>query len=135
MKFSFTGKDNLVSDLQQATDTFCQKEEIDMPIAMKLQLIMEELALNVVHHGSEGKECTIELVLEWNEPILNISFRDNGKQFDPLSVPPPDINADLENRPVGGLGLFLVKEMTSKLTYRYENGFNRLDMSIDCGIA
>jgi len=132
MKFSFTGKEDLIPNLQAATDSFCEQNGIEFAVAMKLQLIVEELAMNVIHHGSDGRDCNVELELEWNQPDLLLLFRDNGKKFDPLTVPPPDLDATLEDRPVGGLGLFLVKKMSSELRYNFADGFNQLKLRINC---
>ena len=55
-----------------------------------------------------------------------MTFRDSGVPFNPLEQADPDVNAPLEQRKIGGLGLFLVRKTMDKLNYVYENGQNVL---------
>ena len=59
-------------------------------------------------------------------PAVKITFADSGIPFDPLNAPPPDVNLPAEERPIGGLGIFLVRELMDDVSYRYENGKNTL---------
>ena len=56
--------------------------------------------------------------------VARITFIDSGKPFDPLSVPEPNISLPVEQRGVGGLGLFLVKKTMDDLIYEYKDGKN-----------
>lgn len=61
---------------------------------------------------------------------LAIEVGDQGVEFDPLKVSAPDLTLDLTRRPVGGLGILLVKSFAKSLTYRREQGWNRLTLGI-----
>ena len=61
---------------------------------------------------------------------LEIGFRDGGVEFDPLAKPDPDINAPLEERSIGGLGIFLCKQMMNVLDYHFEDGCNVFIMKL-----
>ena len=71
------------------------------------------------------------LLFHGKEPAtdeLKKTFKDGGMEFDPLKRQDPDINAPLEQRQIGGLGIYLCKEMMDSVSYRYENGSNILTM-------
>lgn len=61
---------------------------------------------------------------------LAVEFRDQGVEFDPLTTEPPDLTLDLAHRPVGGLGIFLLKAFAHSLSYCREEGWNRLTFGI-----
>ena len=97
----------------------------------ELNLVLEELVLNTMVHGfgqSEGPaaERHIEICLEQEQRGLEVRLTDNGTAFNPLDLAPPDTSQGVEERKVGGLGVFLARSMTSDLRYSRENGLNIL---------
>ena len=58
-------------------------------------------------------------------------FSDGGKKYNPLENKDPDITADLKDRKIGGLGVFLAKKLSDKISYTYENGQNILTIGVD----
>jgi len=83
-----------------------------------VQLVVEEVACNVIDHGAEsGREPSLELVATVEGHQLAIEFRDDGRPFDPLSQPGPDLDADIADRPIGGLGVHLVRELAEEIAY------------------
>jgi anti-sigma regulatory factor (Ser/Thr protein kinase) len=66
---------------------------------------------------------------------LSVEVADQGAEFNPLTAAPPDLNLNLEDRPVGGLGIFLVKAFASSMTYRRDRDWNRLTFGISAGSA
>lgn len=61
---------------------------------------------------------------------LSVEVKDQGIEFDPLAAAPPDLTLDLARRPIGGLGVFLLRTFASSLSYRREQGWNRLTFGI-----
>ena len=59
---------------------------------------------------------------------IRIFLKDHGKKFNPLLQEPPDITLSADDRPVGGLGILMVKELVDRLEYMYENGENILSV-------
>ena len=102
-------------------------------LIFKVNLVLDELATNIiVHGGKEGRrnpDIVIEVASRGDEVIIEIS--DDGRPFDPLSdaPPPPAVHENLEAAPVGGLGIHLVKNMVDSMSYRRENGRNRVTMT------
>ena len=60
--------------------------------------------------------------------ILTLQFRDRGKPFNPLAKANPDLKLPLESRPVGGLGIYMVKQFVDEVDYAYRDGFNILTL-------
>ena len=104
--------------------------EANLPVARlgELDLLVEEIFMNIARHsypeGSPGPVSVTYLVTGPGE--LSVEFGDQGVEFDPLTVEPPDLTLDIEHRPVGGLGIFLLRAFADSLSYRREQGWNRL---------
>jgi serine/threonine-protein kinase RsbW len=83
-----------------------------------LELAVDEICSNVIKHGYSGQGGRIEITVEPVAGGVQVTVRDWGKSFDPQAVPVPDIDAPLEERPLGGLGLFLVRQVMAKRATR-----------------
>ena len=107
----------------------------DMPddeaLRFKLRLSIEEAVENVVRYAYEGGIGWLEAgtSLDKDKLLLTIELCDAGVPFNPLDREDPDITLSAEEREVGGLGIFLCKQMMDSLNYRYENGNNILTMT------
>jgi anti-sigma regulatory factor (Ser/Thr protein kinase) len=94
------------------------------------ELSLEEVFMNVAMHGGHaGRPATVTLEFECSGAETILSVGDDGPAFDPLSLPTPDVQLSLEERGVGGLGVFLVREMMDSVTYQRREGRNVLRMS------
>lgn len=104
----------------------------------KVDLVLEELFLNVANHAYAGGQAK-HADARWGEveiacgvepdpvsPRFHLCLTDWGPAFDPLALPDPDLEAELEDREPGGLGVHLVKQMTSSLEYARIEDANRL---------
>jgi len=97
------------------------------------ELSLEELFMNVAMHGSAGAETprTVVLALRADGTTVTTVIEDDGVAFDPLNAPPPDLESDIEDRPIGGLGVYLVKEMMDRVDYARVDGRNRVTLVKD----
>ena len=78
---------------------------------------------NIVYYsGADLARITVS----FDGDTLTLLFEDDGKPYDPLSAEEPDVTIPLEDRKVGGLGIFMVKKLAAEMTYRYENTKNEL---------
>ena len=94
------------------------------------ELALEEIFLNIVMHGSQpGITPRVEVSLDLGTDAVTMTVEDDGPQFDPLSLPPPDVTATLADRKVGGLGVFLVRNVMDTVTYARTAGRNQLRIS------
>ena len=98
----------------------------------ELDLLIEEILVNIWRYSyPDGSPGTVTVIYSIPEPgELAVEVGDQGVEFDPLKVSPPDLTLDLAQRPVGGLGIWLVKSFARSLTYRREQGWNRLTFAI-----
>jgi len=101
----------------------------------ELDLLIEEVFMNVCCHAyPDGKQGIVTLTYSVPAPgELSVEVADQGEEFNPLTAAPPDLTLNLEDLPIGGLGIFLVKTLASSLTYRRDCGWNRLTFGISAG--
>lgn len=92
-----------------------------------LRLVLEELVVNVVNYAyGEGGDGPLDITVENRDDAIVITLTDQGVPFNPLEQEAPDTDLPPEDRPIGGLGIFLVREMMDNVSYRYEDGHNIL---------
>lgn len=113
-----------------AVEEFGTRESWEADLLFRVKLVLEELGLNVVDHGSADMTPDIEITVTSEPDVLKIIISDNGLPFDPLNdAPPPDLTSSIENRPIGGLGIHLVREMMDEMSYRRQDGRNHLALT------
>lgn len=100
--------------------------------ALTFELALEEVFMNVVMHGAPADTALrVEVSLRLTDTGLTMTVEDDGPQFNPLSLPPPDVTASLGERAVGGQGVFLVRQMMDAVSYQRVGVRNQLTMSKD----
>lgn len=98
-----------------------------------VHLVVEELVRNVQRHayGDARPDGLIDLTIEAHPDRVDVHVRDDGPPFDPTSdAPAPPLGTPLENRREGGLGLFLVREMSDDVRYERSDGVNHVTVRI-----
>jgi serine/threonine-protein kinase RsbW len=101
-----------------------------------VELILEEVVTNVIHHAFEGVEDVgpethlIAVELAVSERGVHLRVTDDGRAFNPLSVPRLDVDQPLMERLEGGLGIHLVRQMMDSMAYRRESGRNHFEIWI-----
>ncbi len=116
--------------LTQFLQEFWSAADLSPAQALPFELALEEVFMNVVMHGSPaGSAPWVEVSLVLAEDGLTMTIEDEGPGFDPLSLPPPDVTASLADRRVGGLGVFLVRQMMDSVSYERVAGRNQLRMT------
>lgn len=81
-------------------------------------LAIEELATNTIKYGCPAATGTLEVILAVTNGAADLTLRDDGKPFDPVTAPPPDLEQPVDERPIGGLGLHLVRRQAASFAYR-----------------
>jgi serine/threonine-protein kinase RsbW len=132
----FPARFTALRDTAAFVQRFCQGNGIGREDALRLTLLVEELFTNTVQHG-HGSESNapIRVALELRNDCVRVLYEDTAPRYDPtekwvgaestLDVPP-------EARPVGGLGLTLLRALAAETRYAYEQGLNRLWLSMPC---
>jgi serine/threonine-protein kinase RsbW len=87
-----------------------------------LVLAADELATNIILHGYEKRPGSIEVEVAQQGSDLTITLRDRAPEFDPTGVPEPDINVPLEQRALGGMGVFLARRASDEIRYKMRPG-------------
>lgn len=112
-----------------------QLEQLQCPIKaqMQIDIAIDEMFSNIAHyayHPGVGPATVRVEVLE--EPLsVVITFIDQGVPYDPLSKADPDVTLSAEDREIGGLGIYIVKQNMSEITYEYKDGKNILRIRKD----
>ena len=112
-------------------EAFCHAASVPDTVIYRIVLMLEELFTNVVMHGETASEVTISL--RRLDGHMTIEFRDNGGEFDPFSVDDRSMHDDLDYRPVGKLGVPLVRALTSKRRFARRDGWNYLMLEVPVG--
>lgn len=99
----------------------------------RLDLVMEEIVMNVINYAyPEGGRGTIEVGYAVDGPgKLFVQVCDTGRAFDPLAKNPPDLRLGLADRPIGGLGIFLVKQIARSINYTRVDNRNVLTFRLE----
>lgn len=94
----------------------------------KLRLVSEEILVNIINYAYPEKLGNVYINTELLNNTLVLKIIDEGIKFDPLERQNPDITIPLEERTIGGLGIFMVKNIMDEISYSYENNKNILTM-------
>ena len=103
----------------------------DLPeeTAKHLLIAADEIFTNIVSYAYSGVPGPVEVSAEQDGQMFRLTFADAGKPFDPLQAADPDIKSRPEERPIGGLGIFVVKKLMDQVEYRRENDRNILTLT------
>jgi serine/threonine-protein kinase RsbW len=93
-------------------------------------LAIEELVTNCIKYGyDDAGDHTITVLLSICDKELTMVVIDDGHPFDPLAVPAPDLVLEIDDRPIGGLGIHLVRRLADHMSYERRDGSNRLTLT------
>jgi anti-sigma regulatory factor (Ser/Thr protein kinase) len=116
-----------VQELLSAVQDFAERHPPLAAVQADLGVVLDEVVSNIVHYGyaaGASGPVTVALVLE--NSVLRLEIVDEGAAFDPLARPAPDTGQALEDRPIGGLGIHLVRQLMDEARYRREGDKNVL---------
>jgi anti-sigma regulatory factor (Ser/Thr protein kinase) len=104
--------------LAAAADEFCAECQLAVSLKDELSLVLEELLTNLVVHGTRGaRGYNAEVAFTCDDSLLTVVFTDDGPAFNPCSHPMPMLEGDVEDRPVGGLGIHLIRTLMNRIEY------------------
>ena len=127
---------SIVNQLEQL-DTVVQTiemlaEEWDLPLSlsMNLNLVLEELVTNIIFYGYDDKdEHLIHITLANESGTIRIRIEDDAREFNPLLQDEPNVDGALEERKIGGLGIFFVRKIMDEVTYERSGNKNILTLT------
>jgi anti-sigma regulatory factor (Ser/Thr protein kinase) len=118
-----------IAQLTERASAFLRGNGVDARATHHVALVVEELLTNFATHGAlPAAPATVVVTVEAGRVAGEI--RHAGAPFDPLTVPAPDVTLPLDERLLGGLGLLLVRRLTSELHFRHENDVNRVSFAV-----
>ena len=127
---TFPAKVDALMDVLGFVEDMLESCECSMKNQTAICVALEEVFVNVANYAYGEENGDVTLDISFNEASRNVTFRmtDGGVPFDPLQMPDPDITLSVEERQIGGLGIFIVKKTMDTVRYNHENGKNILTM-------
>jgi serine/threonine-protein kinase RsbW len=123
---------NKLAAIGEAADEiagFCAARGVPQAAIGNLNLALDEAMTNTIEYGwPDGGDHELALTVLVGDGAVVAEISDDGRAFNPLEVPPPDLESDLESRLVGGLGVHFMKTLMDDVAYRREGGRNVLTM-------
>ena len=119
-----------IPQLAEFIETIAEEMKLDQGLAMGLNLALEEAVSNVILYAyPEGSDGLVDIEAIIRKDSLSFIITDSGKPFDPTVVPDADTSLAVEDRPIGGLGIYLVRNLMDEVSYERNEGKNILSMT------
>ncbi len=116
--------------IAEAIEDLASQDDWPEDLTFRVHLVLEELILNIMDYGAHEGDLDITLDVESEDNSIEIAIRDRGKAFDPTTeAPEPDLDASVEERKVGGLGVYLTKTLMDEVTYSRVDDRNHLHIT------
>jgi len=115
--------------LLEALQTFARAHNLPAPVVQAADLALEEHLTNIINHGyTDTRPHRVSVRFALEQGFLVIEVEDNGKAFNPLEAPKVDTSLPLDEKPIGGLGVHLIRSVMDELQYRHYPNKNVLRM-------
>ena len=117
--FIISNKLEEISKLAEQIEELAEIWDLPMPLTMKINLVLEEAISNIIFYAyPDQKNHEINISVSLQNDQLKIHILDDGIAFDPTTTEQPDINLPADERPVGGLGIFLISKIMDEVNYK-----------------
>lgn len=127
---TFANKISELDKLRDALENLCSRWDIPPAICMSVNLALEEAFTNIVNYAFDDQnphEISMEFSHADNQ--LKVVITDDGKPYDPTLQKAPDISLPAADRPIGGLGVFLIRKIMDEISYKRTSNQNKLYLS------
>ena len=127
---SFKADKQELPHVQEFVQNVLQEYDCSEKTIMQINLVMEEVFVNVASYAyqNDNGDCKVIIKYDGKEKVI-ITLEDGGIPFNPLEKDDPDITLSAEKREVGGLGIFITKQIMDQVEYQYEDQKNILRMT------
>lgn len=119
---------NRIGDLEGVRDRvseFVRAGNLSEKIEFDINVVLDELLSNIINYGyTDDAPHEIRITLSASDAAVEIGIEDDGKPFDPLTAPEPDLTVPLAERPIGGLGIHFVRQLMDEVVYQRQNNHN-----------
>ena len=128
-ELTFKTEEQELMRVAEFMENVCDELQLDMHVAMKLQVAMEEMVTNVIFYAyPEGTSADITLTAESDGKELTFVLSDTGKPFDPTAKEDADLDVNPMDREQGGMGILIVKNIMNEVSYQRLGDTNQLTM-------
>ncbi len=128
-ELQLTNEIDQVDRLHDFLDELAPRLGIGQATLMNLKLALEEAVVNIISYAyPDAKNQEIRIQVECADNMLKVVLTDGGIPFNPLEISDPDLTLPVEERPIGGLGIYLVKKLMKEVVYRRTDNKNILTM-------
>jgi len=118
-----------VERARTAVEEFVAVQGLSSDAGYALTLTLDEVVMNVIRHAyQDADEHVIRLRLWLDQDLLSVQVADDGVAFNPLLAPAPDLGLPIDQRPIGGLGIHIMRTMMDDIEYKRVNGQNLLTL-------
>ena len=131
LAISFANDLRELTHVLQLVNVFLEPRELQSKLVYAVNLILEEILMNIIRHGYDDEDShEIEVQIELEEEEVALTVIDDGREFNPLTIPGPDPSKSAMDRLEEGLGLQFVRHMRNAMEYRREGDKNILSIWI-----
>ena len=121
-----------VGKVNAAFTDFAQKYDLPVHVRRSFNVALDELLANLLSHGMAGvDDGVLTFEVEPDQERLTVTLVDDGPPFDPFSEAAPDTTLSVEDRPIGGLGIHLVRKLMDEVSYERRDGHNVVTLKKD----
>lgn len=120
--------DATLQDVLGTIENHLLERGCDGMLITQILMAAEEIYVNIAHYayGGESGDVVVQMEIMQDTKNCRITFRDHGIAYNPLEKEDPDVTLSAEERPIGGLGIYLVKQAMDRVEYEYKDGYNIL---------
>jgi len=113
--------------ITEGVEEFLSNNDIPMKVIMNINVAIDEIYSNICYYAYDKENVgNVKITTEIDDSFVILKFEDHGIKYNPLLKDDPDVTLSLEERQIGGLGIFMVKKMMDEINYEYINGRNVL---------
>ncbi len=127
---NFTARVENIPEINAFVTAQAKKAGLNAKKNRQLELIVEEAVINICRYAYEVPPGAVTVRIYDEIKKFMVEFEDGGIPFDPLAAVDPDLNVGLDEREVGGMGIFLIRRMTDEMHYQRGDGRNILTVTI-----
>ena len=121
-----TAKLKYLAEFVEEVNRRATEAGLSMAEVTRMELCIEEVVVNIINYAYPEEEGSLRMNCSKEQTDFVITIEDEGIQFNMLEKEDPDVDAAADDREIGGLGVFLVKELMDEVIYTRENGVNTL---------
>ncbi len=129
--FTIPNRLDEIGPLARGAAAFLQSHKVDPDATFAVDLALEEMVSNVIKYGYKDQDSDqISVRLEVGQKQIILIVEDSGPRFNPLELPEPDLDKPVDQRPIGGLGVFLVRKTVDRMEYERLGDRNVLRITV-----